>query len=231
MSWASYLNSDNHWDLCEDCQVHEFGGWPNGVVPIKTKAEAVANNNYVDGDTLVAGNTQVEPPVTTAPLLHPIDSVVYHGAQRLIKAFTNMEQALHTRTPVSMDHFIFDSNPESTTTSTMILKVPTNSRIGVYCSFLLSIGKQLNITCAFAETIIDSCNSVTKSIPLSEMVVFCSTNRLDKLVPFSDSVDTQIIKFGNAIVQLVEKLTAIAKKDTSNANRKIMKSVLHNFFP
>jgi ribosomal protein L17 len=32
-------------------------------------------------------------------------------------------------------------------------------------------------------------------------------------------------------VQLVEKLTAIAKKDTSNADRKIMKSVLHNFFP
>ena len=114
----------------------------------------------------------------------------------------------------------------------MILKVPTNSGIGVYCSFLLSIGKHLNITCAFAETIIgSSCNSVTKLIPLSEMVVFCRTNRLDKLVPFSDSIDTQIIKFGNAIVQLVPKLTAIAKKGTSNANRKIMKSVLRNFFP
>ena len=74
------------------------------------------NNNHIDGDTLVVGNTQVEPPVMTAPLLHPIDSVVYHhGAPRLIKAFTNMEQALHTRTPVSMDQSIFDSNPESTT--------------------------------------------------------------------------------------------------------------------
>ena len=43
--------------------------------------------------TLVVGNTQV-------------DSIVYRGAQRLINAITitNMQQAIHTRTPVSTDH-------------------------------------------------------------------------------------------------------------------------------
>ena len=29
-SWASNLNPNNNWDLCEDCQVDEKGGWPNG---------------------------------------------------------------------------------------------------------------------------------------------------------------------------------------------------------
>ena len=73
--------------------------------------------------TLVVGNTQV-------------DSIVYRGAQRLINAITitNMQQAIHTRTPVSTDHFVFDSNPGSTTATKMILKVPTNSEMGVYHS-------------------------------------------------------------------------------------------------
>ena len=43
MSWASKLNLEDNWDLCENCQVSEFGGWPNGVVPIKTSAEKTNN--------------------------------------------------------------------------------------------------------------------------------------------------------------------------------------------
>ena len=43
VSWASKLNPEDNWDLCENCQVSEFGGWPNGVVPIKTSAEKTNN--------------------------------------------------------------------------------------------------------------------------------------------------------------------------------------------
>ena len=38
MSWASNLNPEDNWELHEGCQVVEFGGWPNGVVSIKTTA-------------------------------------------------------------------------------------------------------------------------------------------------------------------------------------------------
>ena len=45
MSWASNLNPEDNWDLCEDCQVSEFGGWPDGVVPIKTLADSNGGDN------------------------------------------------------------------------------------------------------------------------------------------------------------------------------------------
>ena len=67
------------------------------------------------------------------------DWLIYRGAQRLKKVRENFPQALSTRTLVCKDHFVFDSNPGSTTATKMILKVPTNSEMGVYGSFLLSI--------------------------------------------------------------------------------------------
>ena len=40
VSWASNKNSNQYMDLCEDCQVNEFRGWPEGVDPIKTLEDA-----------------------------------------------------------------------------------------------------------------------------------------------------------------------------------------------
>ena len=59
VSWASNVNIDNHWDLCEGCQVNKFGGWPKGFVPIKTLSDSNGGNN----------NTQVDgkPPVAPLP--------------------------------------------------------------------------------------------------------------------------------------------------------------------
>ena len=96
----------------------------------------------------------------------------------------------------------------------------------MYGSFLLSIDERLNATCAYAITIIGACGSVdTKLIPLSEMVVYCRTNELYELVPFFESVDEQV-RFADAIVQLVPKLTAVVERGTPKADRNIMMQVL-----
>ena len=161
------------------------------------------------------------------------NSVVYLGAQRLIKAIANMPQAIHTRTPVSTDHFCFDSNPEGTTANKLIHKLRHNNGNGQYGTCLLSIDKELNVTCSFAKTIIGACGEADiQLIPLSEMVVYCRTNKLYRFVPFFESVETQIrFVIVNAIVQLVPKLTAVVKGGTPNADRNIMKQVLQEFFP
>ena len=43
VSWASDLNPNNNWDLCEDCQVDEKGGWPNGFDDKKDKKSGSAD--------------------------------------------------------------------------------------------------------------------------------------------------------------------------------------------
>ena len=47
VSWASKskLNREDNLDLCEGCQVVEFGGWPVGVGPIKTTADSNGGDN------------------------------------------------------------------------------------------------------------------------------------------------------------------------------------------
>ena len=68
-------------NFCEDCQVDEKGGWPEGIHPIKTLADSNSGNNtlVVDGDPVVGntqfvdGNTLVEPPVMSPPLLDLIN--------------------------------------------------------------------------------------------------------------------------------------------------------------
>ena len=70
VSWASNTNPNCIRDFCEGCQVVEFGGWPNGVVPIKTSAGSNGGDNtHVD--------SQVEPPVAIAP------GAIYHDESTL----------------------------------------------------------------------------------------------------------------------------------------------------
>ena len=45
VSWASNLHPEDNWDVCVGCQVDEFGGWPKGVVPIKTSADSNGSDN------------------------------------------------------------------------------------------------------------------------------------------------------------------------------------------
>ena len=128
-----------------------------------------------------------------------------------------MPQAIHTRTPVSTDHFRLDSNPEGTTANKLIHKLRHNNGNGRYGTCLFSIDKELNVTCSFAKTIIGACGEAdTQLIPLSEMVVYCCTNELYEFIYLFESVETQI-RFANAIMQLVPKLTAVVKRGTPNA--------------
>ena len=30
LSWVSNLNPEDNWNVCEQCQVDGFGGWPEG---------------------------------------------------------------------------------------------------------------------------------------------------------------------------------------------------------
>ena len=30
LSWVSNLNPEDNWNVCEQCQVDGFGGWPDG---------------------------------------------------------------------------------------------------------------------------------------------------------------------------------------------------------
>ena len=62
------------------------------------------------------------------------------------------------------------------------------------------------------------------------MIVYCRTNELYELVPFFESVDEQV-RFADAIVQLVPKLTAVVKRGTPKADRNIMMQALQDFFP
>ena len=161
----------------------------------------------------------------------PTDSVIYLGAERLNDALTNMEQAIHTRTPPSTDHFVFDSNPQGSTANKLIRKLRHNNGNGQYGTFLISVDEELNVTISFSITIIGPCGSVdTQLIPLSKMVVYCRTNELYELVPFFESVD-ELVRFVDAIVQLVPKLTAVVKRGTPKADRNIMMQVLQDFFP
>ena len=33
--WGSNINPEDKWPMCEECQLKEYGGWPEGVDPIK----------------------------------------------------------------------------------------------------------------------------------------------------------------------------------------------------
>ena len=59
VSWTSNrIQTSIGRDLYKYCQVDEFGGWPDGVVPIKTLADSNGGDN-----------TQAEPSVASAPLV------------------------------------------------------------------------------------------------------------------------------------------------------------------
>ena len=90
----------------------------------------------------------------------PTDSVIYLGAERLNNVLTNMEQAIHTRTPPSTDHFVFDSNPQGSTANKLIRKLRHNNGNGQYGTFLISVDEELNVTISFSITIIGPCGSV-----------------------------------------------------------------------
>ena len=62
------------------------------------------------------------------------------------------------------------------------------------------------------------------------MVLYCRSNGLDKFVSFFESVD-ELVRFADAIVRLVPKLTAVVKRGTPKADRNIMMKVLQDFFP
>ena len=57
MSWAFNLNPEDTWNLCENCQQDEFGGCPNGVVPIKTSAEKTNSILATQPSLTVASHT------------------------------------------------------------------------------------------------------------------------------------------------------------------------------
>lgn len=40
--WASNLNPEDKWNMCEGCQQNDFGGWPEGVEPEATEEETPA---------------------------------------------------------------------------------------------------------------------------------------------------------------------------------------------
>ena len=152
------------------------------------------------------------------------------GAEQLVKTVTNMVQAIHTRTRPCTDHFVFDPNPQGSTANKLIRKLRHNNGNGQYATCVFSIDEELEFNCAFAITTIGACGApITQLIPLSEMVVYCRTNGLDELIPFFESIDTQI-NFANAIVQLVPKLTAVVQQGTPTPDRNIMKPVLQAFF-
>ena len=117
----------------------------------------------------------------------PTNSVVYLGAQRLIKAIANMPQAIHTRTPVSTDHFCFDSNPEGTTANKLIHKLRHNNGNGQYGTCLLSIDKELNVTCSFAKTIIGACGEADTQLILYQrwLSIVTRTNCTNLLLSLS----------------------------------------------
>ena len=58
VSWASNLNPEDIWDLCEDRRVDEFGGWLDGVVPIKTSTESAESNTQATESSLDTLATQ-----------------------------------------------------------------------------------------------------------------------------------------------------------------------------
>ena len=134
------------------------------------------------------------------------------GAQQLVKSIINMKQALHTRTLITRNHFVFDSNPQGSTANKLIRKLRHNSGIGQYgTTCLISIDEELKVTISFSITIIGLCGSVdTQLIPLSKMVVY---------------IDEQV-RFADVIVQLVPKLTAVVERGTPKADRNIMMQVL-----
>ena len=38
-TWASNLNPEDKWPLCEKCQLEDFGGWPEGIEPIERSSD------------------------------------------------------------------------------------------------------------------------------------------------------------------------------------------------
>lgn len=55
MLWASNLNPEDHWYICEDCQVDEFGEWTNEnwwYCPVATKCAATGTVPATDVKSL-----------------------------------------------------------------------------------------------------------------------------------------------------------------------------------
>ena len=108
------------------------------------------------------------------------------GTEQLNNALTNMKQAIHTQRPIADEHFLcFDSNPDGNTANKLIRMLRHNNGNGQYGTCVFSIDEELKFTCAFAITTIGACGApITKLIPLSEMVLYCHTNRLYEFVSF-----------------------------------------------
>ena len=98
-----------------------------------------------------------------------------------------MPQAIHTRTPVSTDHFCFDSNPEGTTANKLIHKLRHNNGNGQYGTCLFSIDKELNVTCSFAKTIIGACGEADTQLILCQrwLSIVTRTNCTNLLLSLS----------------------------------------------
>jgi len=47
-TWSSNIDPEDKWDLCEQCQLEEMGGWPDGVDPIKHST--TSNDDDKDDD-------------------------------------------------------------------------------------------------------------------------------------------------------------------------------------
>ena len=70
VSWASNLNPEDIWDLCEGCQVIKRGDWPEGVHPFKYSADSSNDGSNTQIDYNIEVNFSKSYNVYTNQVLH-----------------------------------------------------------------------------------------------------------------------------------------------------------------
>lgn len=47
--WASNLKPEDLWPMCEDCQLEQFGGWPDGMEPSNKSSQRLPSQDDIKG--------------------------------------------------------------------------------------------------------------------------------------------------------------------------------------
>ena len=66
--WGSNIDPEDKWSMCEECQLKEYGGWPDGVDPIKHSTTSNNNDRVNDDDDDNDDESKTKTVTTTLPL-------------------------------------------------------------------------------------------------------------------------------------------------------------------
>ena len=103
-TWASNLEPEDQWDMCEECQLTDFGGWPEGVEPDNHETEN--EKNLEENASEIKKNSDKESP----------EKPVTNGNNDLLSSH-QAEDEMSDATPSAVDECSRDDLSNSASTA------------------------------------------------------------------------------------------------------------------